>query len=60
MSGAGVIRLVVDLLGAARPRPDRSTAAPALETKLRGVTLPRLFTDVASVAASSMIFSFIQ
>ena len=52
---AGVIRLVVDLLGAAS-WPERCPQQGAREAKLCGITLPRLYARADDPRAPSQIF----
>ncbi|MBI1868525.1 MAG: aldolase [Methylocystis sp.] len=57
---AGVIRCVVDLIGAAEPAPQRYPPEMALETQLCGVALPRLRAKAFEGGAARKIFSFIR
>jgi HPr kinase/phosphorylase len=55
---AGVIRLVVDLVDKASPPPPRLPPEDLLQTKIRGVAVPRLWADASNSSAPGQIFFF--
>ncbi len=57
---AGVIRCVVDLAETGAPAPQRYPLDETAETKLCGVTLPRVRIDAFETGAARKMFSFIH
>jgi HPr kinase/phosphorylase len=55
---AGVIRLVVDLIGAGSPLAPRLPPEESRAIKICGILLPRLWTDASHPSAAGRIFYF--